>query len=196
MMPPGATPAAMSQFVVPHVRDSAARILIGFLRAHDLIAVRGVTFDEGSAEVLATLVPASNAPPGGYEASRAGEIARWQTTLGQGVMFALQREVHLAAAYLTKDAFVRVEVKPAVVDTLLESICQTAFPDDAGLVAEVSQVPGAMAAGYFSLVAQNLTRIAGGHEEPALVASSLAPLFGMVQEDLTTLATIIKHASG
>src|SRR5262249_20816868 len=141
LMPPGTSPAAMGQFVAPMVKDSAARLLIGFLRAHDLITVRGVAVDDSSAEMLATLVPASDAPPGGYEQSRAGETARWQGTLGQGAMFALQREVRLQSAYLAKEALAKAEVMPALADAVVGSVCAAAFPDEAGLLAEIAKAP-------------------------------------------------------
>jgi len=195
-MPPGTSPAAMGQFVGPQVRDSAARVLIGFLRAHDLITVRGVSIDENSAEILANLVPLSDAPPGGYEASRADEIARWQTTLGQGVMFALQRQVKVMSAYLAKDALARAEVMPALSDAVLEAVCAAAFPDEAGLLEEVARFPTAAAAELIGVLAANLTRLAGTQEDPASMAAALAPLLGMVQEDLNMTAGIIKQSSG
>ena len=196
LMPPGTSPAGMAQFVAPLVRDSAARVLIGFLRAHDLIAVRGVSIDENSAEMLANLVPVSDAPPGGYEASRAGEIARWQTTLGQGVMFALQRQVKVVSAYLAKDALARAEVMPALADAVVEAVCAAAFPDEAGLLEEVARFPTAAATELVAALAADLTRVAGTEEDPASMAAALAPLLGMVQEDLNVTAGIIKQSSG
>jgi hypothetical protein len=196
LMPPGTSPAAMGQFVAPLVRDSAARVLIGFLRAHDLIAVRGVSIDENSAETLASLVPVSDAPPGGYEASRAGEIARWQTTLGQGVMFALQREVKFISVYLAKDALARAEVMPALADAVVEAVCSAAFPDEAGILEELGRFPSKAAAELVHVLAASLTRLAGTSEDPASIAAALAPLVGMVQEDLNMTAGIIKQSSG
>jgi hypothetical protein len=196
LMPPGTPPAAMGQFVAPLVKDSAARLLIGFLRAHDLIAVRGVSIDEGSAEMLASLVPVSDAPPGGYEASRAGEIARWQTTLGQGVMFALQHEVRVVSTYLAKEALGRAQVMPALADAVLEALVPAAFPEEAGILADLGRFPGALDASFVSVLAQNLTRIAETSEDPAAMASALAPLVGLVQEDLNVAALIIKQSSG
>jgi len=196
LMPPGTPPAAMGHFVAPLVKDSSARLLIGFLRAHDLIAVRGVSIDEGSAEMLASLVPVSDAPPGGYEASRAGEIARWQTTLGQGTMFSLQHEVRVVSAYLAREALGRAQVMPALADAVVEAFTAAAFPDEAGILAELGRFPGALDAAFVGLLAQNLTRIAGTSEDPASMASALAPLLALVQEDLNVAALIIKQSSG
>ena len=95
LMPPGTPPSAMGAFVAPTLRDSAARLLIGFLRAHDLITLRRVVVDEGSAEMLANLVPSSDAAPGGYEGSRSGEIARWTQAIGADVVNALHHEANV-----------------------------------------------------------------------------------------------------
>jgi hypothetical protein len=196
LMPPGTSPAAMGQFVAPIVRDSAARLLIGFLRAHDLIGVRRVVLDEGSAEMLATLVPASDAPPGGYEASRAGEIARWQATLGQGPMFSLHHEVRAISVYLAKDALSRVELMPELADAVVESVCAAAFPEEAGLLAEVARLPSPMADDFVSQLAHALIGIAGTGDEPDAIAVALAHLVAAVQEDLSVSAMIIKASSG
>lgn len=195
LMPPGTTPLAMGQFVAPLVKDSAARLLIGFLRAHDLIGVRGVTIDDGSAETLATLVPASDAALGGYEASRAGEITRWQATLGQGPMFALHHEVRVAAAHLAREALAQAEVMPQLADAVVEAICQHAFADEAGVLTELGRFPTALTPAFVSTLAQNLTRIAGTSEDPGSIAAALTPLVGTVRDDLAVAASIIKQSS-
>jgi hypothetical protein len=195
-MPPGTSPAAMGQFVAPIVRDSAARLLIGFLRAHDLIGVRRLSFDESSADMLAALVPASDAPPGGYEASRAGEIARWQAALGSGPMFSLHHEVRVLSVYLAQDALSRVEVMPELALAVVESICAAAFPEEAGLLAEVARLPSPMSADFVSQLAGTLTRLAGAEDEPGAIAVALGQLVAIVQEDLNLSAMIIKASSG
>ena len=100
----------MAHYVAPLVKDSAVRLLIGFLRAHDLVTVRGVSIDGNSAEMLANLVPVSDASPGGYEASRAAELQRWQSTLGDGPVSALRREVKTLGTFVAKDALARAQV--------------------------------------------------------------------------------------
>lgn len=196
LMPPGTPPSAMGQFVAPLARDSAARLLIGFLRAHDLIAVRGVSIDEGSAEVLASLVPVSDAPPGGYESSRAGEIARWQATLGQGPMFALQHEVRVVSTYLAREALARMEVMPALADAVVEALAASAFPDEAGVLAELGRFPASTTPDFVAALSESLTRIAGTTEDPASIASALTPLLAMVKDDLDIAAMIIKQSAG
>jgi hypothetical protein len=196
LMPPGTSSTAMGQFVAPLVNDSAARLLVGFLRAHDLIAVRRVSIDQSSAEMLANLVPVSDAPPGGYEASRASEIARWQAALGQGVVQALQHELRVVSAYLAKEALARLDVMPALADAVVEAICTAAFPDDAGLLAEIARFPIPMAPEFVAGLAATLTGLAGGEDDPTAVASALTHLVATVQEDFTVAAMIIKQSSG
>jgi hypothetical protein len=186
----------MGQFVAPLVKDSAARLLIGFLRAHDLITVRRVAVDDSSAEMLATLVPASDAPPGGYEASRAGEIARWQATLGQGAVFALHHEVRVWTAHLAREAMTKVQVMPALVDAVIEALREAAFPDEAGLLAEVARLPSPLPADFVGLIAAAMIKHAGVEDDPASLTAALAPLVSTVQEDLGVSALIIKQSSG
>jgi hypothetical protein len=195
-MPPGTSPAAMGQFIAPLVSDSSARLLIGYLRAHDLITVRRAPIDENSAEMLATLVPSSDAPPGGYEASRAGEIARWQATLGQGAVSGLRREVRVISVHLTKAALARVEVMAALADPVIESVCAAAFPDEAGLLAETARFPTPVPATFVREMAEALTLLAGAEDDAASMTAALAPLVSTVQEDLLVSAMIIKQSSG
>ena len=146
--------------------------------------------------MLASLVPVSDAAPGGYEASRAGEIARWQTTLGQGVIFALQHEVRVVSVYLAKDALTRAEVMPALADAVVESICTSAFPDEAGVLTSLGRFPSAIGPTFVATLAESFTRIAGASEDPASIASALTPLVAMVQDDLNVAAMIIKQSCG
>jgi hypothetical protein len=196
LMPPGTSSTAMGQFVAPLVKDTAARLLIGFLRAHDLIAVRGVAVDESSAEMLANLVPVSDAPPGGYETSRAGEIARWQAALGPGAVSALQRELRAASVYLAKEALARIDVMPALADAVVDAICAAAFPEEAGLLAELARFPIPMAPEFVGRLASTLIALAGAEDDPAAMASALKHLVATVQEDLLVAAMIIKQSSG
>src|SRR5580704_2898115 len=185
LMPPGSSPAAMAHYVAPLVKDSAVRLLIGFLRAHDLVTVRGVTIDENSAEMLANLVPVSDASPGGYEASRATELQRWASTLGEGPVSALRREVKALSTHLAKEALARAVV---------EAVIAAAFPDDAGLAEELARFPAEPELVAFATNA--LTRLAGTSDEPAALTAALTPLFGMIQDDLNVAAMIIKQSSG
>lgn len=196
LMPPGTPPAAMGAFAAPLVRDSAARLLVGFLRAHDLIAVRGIAIDEGSAEVLASLVPVSDAQPGGYAESRAGELARWQTTLGAGAFDALRREIELITAYLMRESLARAQVSEALAVAVMDALYQAAFPEQRDMRADLARYPSAISHDFVGVVARNLTRIVSGSEDPHAMAAALSPLVALVQDDLGISAAIIKQSSG
>jgi hypothetical protein len=196
LMPPGTPPAVMGQFVAPTVQDSAARLLVGFVRAHDLIGVRKVTIDENSAEMLATLVPPSDAPPGGYEASRASELARWEAALGGAAIAALRHQLHLYSVYLVRQALGVVELNATMADAVIEGICAAAFPESAGLAAEAAQLPSPIPSDFVDRMVVDLVRRAGTADDPSAMASALAPLVATVQDNLKISAMIIKASSG
>jgi hypothetical protein len=186
----------MGQFVAPTVKDSAARLLVGFVRAHDLIGVRNVAIDENSAEMLATLVPASDAPPGGYEASRASELARWQAALGEVPMAALRRQLHVYSVYLARQALGVVELNATMADAVIDGICAAAFPESADLAAEAAQLPSPISSDFVHRMAVDLVRLARTPDDPTAMASALAPLVATVQDNLKISAMIIKASSG
>jgi hypothetical protein len=144
--------------------------------------------------MLANLVPASDAAPGGYEASRAPELQRWQATLGDEPTAALRREVKAISTYLAKDALARGQVMPALADAVVEAVIATAFPDDAGLAAELGRFPPEPE--LIPFVARELVRLAGTGDEPANLVAALTPLFATIQDDLNVAAQIIKQSSG
>lgn len=196
LMPPGTPPAAMGAFVAPLVRDSAARLLIGFLRAHDLITLRGVVIDEGSAEVLANLVPISDASPGNYETSRAPEIARWQATLGVEPMAKLLRETSVISVHLAEEAMVRAEVSKTLASAVVEAVCAAAYPDDPAVLTDIERFADLQPAEFVATIAHNLTSIAAAGDDPVPMTAALGPLVGMVTEDLNVAAMIIKLSAG
>jgi hypothetical protein len=196
LMPPGTPPSGMGAYIAPIVRDSAARLLVGFLRAHDLITLRGVTIDETSAEALASLVPASDAPLGGYEASRATELLRWQAALGAEVIRALHREADAIITYLSREAMLRGEVPRALSVAVVEALCVAAFPDDEGLLGEIERFPDALSPALVTEAARRLSMIAGTGDDPVTMAAALTPLVAVIQEDLNVSAMIIKHSLG
>ncbi len=207
LMPPGTPPSAMGAFVSPLLRDSAARLLIGFLRAHDLIGVRGIAVDDSSAELLASLVPISDAPPGGYEASRSAELLRWQGTLGQGALAALRREACVVGLHLSAEAMRRIDVPQALSLPVLDALANAAFPDMPKLIAEIGRYPSSgslplpgqpyvISPGLCYAIAANLTRIASGREDPAGVSAALSPLIALVLGDLDGAAMVIRASAG
>jgi hypothetical protein len=196
LLPPGTPPAGMGAFVAPTVRDSSARLLIGFLRAHDLITLRHVVIDETSAEMLANLVPASDAPPGGYEASRSAEIARWSQALGADVLTALHHEVNAVSVFLTRDAILRIDLNRTLAAAVIDASISAAFPGEEERFAGPARFPDATTPAFTEAVVHELTRIAGCGDDPAAMTAALRPLISLIQEDLSTSATIVKLATG
>jgi hypothetical protein len=111
-------------------------------------------------------------------------------------MFALHREVRVRTAYLAKEALARAEVMPALADAVIESVCEAAFPEEAGLLAEMSRLLTPMPADFVRQLAETLSRMAGASDDPTAVASALAPLVATVRDDLDVSAMIIKQSSG
>jgi hypothetical protein len=196
LLPPGTPPAGMGAFVAPTVRDSSARLLVGFLRAHDLVTLRRVVIDESSAEMLANLVPASDAPPGGYEASRAAEIARWSQALGADVVSALHQEVNAVSVFLTRDAILRIDLNKTLAAAVIDASISAAFPGEEERFADLARFPDATTPAFTEAVVHELTRIAGCGDDPAAMTAALRPLISLVQEDLSTSAMIVKIATG
>ena len=196
LLPAGSSPAAMGAFIAPTVKDSAARLLIGFLRAHDLITLRGGAADASSAEALANLVPASDAPPGGYEASRVAEITRWQTILGIDVVAALRRETSAAGAFLMLEAMRRAEVPEALAQAVVEAVCANAFPNNVGLLEELGRFPDALSLDLVVALAQRLSSIAETGDNPSTMTEALTPLVSVVYDDLSVSAMVIKVSAG
>jgi len=196
LMPPGTPPSAMGSYIAPVVRDSAARLLVGFLRAHDLITLRGVTMDASSAETFATLVPASDAPPGGYEASRASELSRWQGTLGAEVVRELHRETSAICTYLARETMLRAEVPRTLALAVTDALVAAAFSEFEGLLDELNRFADALSPVLVIELAERLVTIAGAGDDPHAMTAALTPLCAVIQEDLNVSALIIKLSSG
>lgn len=195
LMPPGTPPSAMGAYVAPIARDSAARLLVGYLRAHDLITLRGVAMDASSAETFASLVPASDAAPGGYEQSRATELGRWQGTLGADVVMALHRETSALSTYLAREAMLRAEVPRTLALAVTDALCTAAFPALAGLRDELNRFADALSPTLVSELAERLSTIADAGDDPRAITAALTPLCAVIQEDLNVSAMIIKLSS-
>ncbi|MDI1447025.1 hypothetical protein [Polyangium sp. 6x1] len=195
MLAPGAPPEAIGQGLAPFVRDCAGRILVGFLRGYDLLALRGLALEEGSAEMLAALVPVSDAPLGGYEASRTAELARWQNAFGEAVFQRVRRESQVAAIYLAHMALGRLGVPPSVGLPILQEAAPAAFAGERGTVLEMARYVSTPAESFVPALCQNLVEIVGHGDAPQL-AAALAPLVTSVEEDMAIAATFARDASG
>jgi len=196
LLAPGTPPSGMGAFVAPTLRDSAARLLIGFLRAHDLITLRRVVIDESSAEMLANLVPSSDAAPGGYEATRSVELARWTQAIGADVVSALHHEANVICVFIARDAMARAELNRTLAAAVLAAAVSAAFANEEAHYADGGRLPDASTPGFTDTVAHELVRIAGCGDDPAAMTAALRPLLALIQEDLATSAMIVKLSTG
>ena len=192
---PGTHPRAMGGAVARLVRDLSARLLIGVLRAHDLL-LRGHTLEEGSAEALANLVPISDAQLGGYEESRAAEISRWQTKLGAAAMSSVRQETRVVAMYLAFAEMLRSEVPQHVALEVCEGISTAAFPESPSLVGEIDRYLHTVAPSVCEELARRVTQMLSIQRRPAELSSALAVLLATIEEDMALGVALVKRSLG
>lgn len=194
LLPPGSPPPAIAAFIAPLALETAARLLIGTLRAHDLIAVRKVTIDPASADVFASLVSASEAPPGGYDVARAAEIARWTKTLGEEAIAKLRLAANEVSAHLALAQMLATGVPPGLAADVVSALASTTFTDQkptAAALEELAPVPFEEAA---RVMAERASRVLEGHDDLGPLTSALAPLFSPIVQDMKIAAEIVRHA--
>jgi hypothetical protein len=196
-VPPNAAPAVVGPVIAPLVRDAAARILIGVLRAHDLLVLRGIALDESSPEVMGALVPLSDAPRGGFEQSRLREIARWQGALGPPIYHRLQREAAVFAVYLSYATMIETGISQDRVLALVEATCASAYPHAESPVAELGRYLHAEESSVSEQLSAGMIAILGDGERSERSASmgrAITPLIASVREEMSFAASMLKGA--
>ena len=195
VIPVGSSPRAIGAAIAPLVRDTSMRLFIGFLRIHDLVAVRGVVLEEGSDD-LQMAVSTILELPQGEDASRAAEIARWQQAIGADVVDELRREASAVAVYLARAAITHADVPLDVTLELLEECCSRAAPGERSPLLSIDSDLGVAPGGLPSAIAARITEIVGDVRDPASMAPALAPLVASVEEDISIAATLSRHSLG
>lgn len=193
VMAPGTPPRVMGAALGQIVRDLAARLFIGTLRAYDVL-VRKLPLDDESAETLAALVPQLDARPGHYEASRSAEIARWAIALGEGPLDALRREVNVATAFLAYTSLERNGVPQSAAVEVLEGICAAAFPQSPSPAVELGRYLHAVEPTIVEELAQHAVRALGTDERPADLGAALAPLLATITDDMVMATSVVRRA--
>ncbi len=144
------------------VRADRARrrrcLLIGFLRAHDLIGVRNVEMDAASFDML---IPQSDTHPAGHEASCAEELGAMADHTGAGSPAALRREAHLIACYMAQQAMLRAGVPRDTTDAVLDKVA-AANLNDAEAAGELVRFPDHLPPDFSADVVSSLRRIRPG----------------------------------
>lgn len=195
VLPPGSPPQAIGRVLAPFISDCAARILIGFLRAYDLLVLRGLALEEGSAEMLAAVVPVSDAPLGGYEASRTAELTRWQNSFGQATFQRLRRECQVVAIFFAHTSLVHKDIPQNITFEILQEAAPIAFVGETNVLLGMSRWIKLQEQEVLPALCAHLTDLVG-HGNAKELATALQLLIASVNEDLVLASTLAKDAVG
>lgn len=188
----GSPPTVIAAALAPLLRDASTRLLLGCLRAHDLIIVRRVAIDPGAADHLAALLPVSEAPPGEFEASRAAELSRWHAALGSPVISQLRTESCTISAQKARMALSTTAIAPGIVGELVDALCRTAFP---GFALSSAHIDRYVEHDLSELAAESVARILR-HPNSKQLRLALGPLLDAVQTDTDAIASLAKASLG
>ncbi|WP_437851565.1 hypothetical protein [Sorangium sp. So ce363] len=188
----GSPPTVIAAALAPLLRDASTRLLLGCLRAHDLIIVRRVAIDPGAADQLAALLPVSEAPPGEFEASRAAELSRWHTVLGSPVISQLRTESCAISAQKARAALGAANIAAGVAGELIDALCRTAFP---GLALSSAHIDRYAEQDLNELAAESMARILR-HPNSKPLRLALGPLLDAVHGDVDGISRLAKASLG
>ncbi|WP_437903498.1 hypothetical protein WME95_33780 [Sorangium sp. So ce327] len=188
----GSPPTVIAAALAPLLRDTSTRLLLGCLRAHDLIIVRRVAIDPGAADQLAALLPVSDAPPGEFEASRAAELSRWHTVLGSPVISQLRTESCAISAQKARVALGAANIAAGVAGELIDALCRTAFP---GLALSSAHIDRYAEQDLNELAAESVARILR-HPNSKPLRLALGPLLDAVHGDVDGISRLAKASLG
>lgn len=195
VLPPGSPPHAIARVLAPFISDCAARILVGFLRAYDLLVLRGLALEEGSAEMLAAVVPVSDAQLGGYEASRTAELTRWQNSFGQATFQRLRRECQVVAVFFAHGSLLQRDIPQNITLEILQEATPLAFAGDSNVLLGISRWIQLGDDEVLPSLCAHLTDLVG-HGNPQELANALRLVVASVNEDLVLASTMAKDAVG
>jgi hypothetical protein len=195
VLPVGSSPQAIGGSLALVVGEAAARLLIGFLRIHDLVNVRGVALDEGSQDLVVAVATILEPPQGEPEASRAAEVTRWEAALGTVMLSRLRREACVVSASQMFAALLHAEIPQSLALEIMVEGCAKAFPGEASLAKEIGRYEGD-GASIAAVLSMRITRILGGGRKPEAMIATLEPLVGSGEEDLAVAATLAKYSLG
>ena len=175
--------------------DCAARVLVGFLRAYDLLVLRGLALEEGSAEMLAAVVPVSDAPVGGYEASRTAELTRWQNSFGSGTFQRLRRECQVMAVFFAHKSLNQQDIPQNITFEILQEATPLAFAGETNVILGMSRWLQLPEDDVLPALCAHLTDLVG-HGNPHDLATALRLVVASVNEDLSLASSLAKEAVG
>jgi hypothetical protein len=190
LIPEGATAEACAAAIVPLLRDAGTRVLVGILRAYDLLVVREIKVDKTSADDFGELVPTSQAAPGRFADERREELARWEDKLGPSTLTQLRNDASAVVCFFLHVSLERAGLATTTTVTLLEAGAQLAFPDE-GAVAAMPRYFGAPDPAE-ALASRALETFQTNRAALAGFALAMTPVLASLQEDFTFTATQIK----
>lgn len=194
LIPLDASPEEAGEALIPLLRDAATRVLVGILRAYDLVVVKKLQVDARDAEDMGELVPASTAAPGRFGDDRAAEIDRWAAVLGDDPLTALQDESGAVVTYFLQRALQQEGVELATAVRVLETAAGGAFLGASPL----TQLPR-----YLASAEGGPTEVLGAKIAEAVSASAervdslmvaLTPVLASLQADFSFAANRVKAA--
>ncbi len=190
LIPEGASAEAAALAIVPLMRDALTRVLVGTLRAYDLVLVRNVDVIGASADDFGEIVPVSSAAPGRFADERRPELARWEDHLGPTKLARLRNEAAAIVCNFLHRALAQAGVASSTGVALLEAAAQAAFPDERAL-ATMPRYVGAP--DPTEVMAREVLDIAGeSHARLAGLSLALTPVLASLREDFAFTATQIK----
>jgi hypothetical protein len=195
VLPPGSPPQAIARVLAPFMSDCAARVLVGFLRAYDLLVLRGLALEEGSADMLAAVVPVSDAPLGGYEASRIAELTRWQNSFGSATFQRLRRECQVVAVFFAHKSLNQHDIPQNITFEILQEATPLAFAGETNVLLGMSRWLQLPENDVLPALCAYLTDLVG-HGNPQELATALRQLVASVNEDLALASSLAKDGVG
>jgi hypothetical protein len=191
LIPEGASVAVAAHALVPLLRDAATRVLIGALRACDLVIFRGVRLDKSASDDLADLVPLSTAAPGRFADERRSELSRWDERLGKEKLDALRTEASAIVCYFLHTSLGQNGVEMKTSTALLEEAARRAFPEE-GPLASLPHYLGSSQDPTDALASKVLSLLEEAGDALSSLTVMLAPVLASLQEDFAFTSRQIK----
>jgi hypothetical protein len=191
LIPYGANAQTAANAIVPLLRDASTRVLVGLLRACDLVIVRGVVLDAASADDLGDLVPVSTVALGRFAEERREELVRWEEKLGRDVLDVLRTQSSAIVCFFLHTSLERAGVDRKTATALLEMAARSAFTEEAALAAmphyfAVSGDP------TDALAVKTIDAVGAEHEVLSSFTVVLTPVLASLQEDFAFTSDQIK----
>ncbi|NUP06629.1 MAG: hypothetical protein HOW73_11295 [Polyangiaceae bacterium] len=191
LIPEGASVETAAYAIVPLLRDASTRVLVGILRACDLVIVRGMRLDSSSSDDLGDLVPASTAAPGRFADERRDELSRWEDKLGRRKIDGLRTEASAIVCYFLHTSLTRADVESKVSTALLEAAAHSAFEEE-GPLSELPRYLGHAGDPTDELAAKVLSVLKESSDVLGSFTVMLTPVLASLQEDFAFASRQIK----